>query len=165
MDHVLSVAPVHWDDLRRRSLLITGGTGFVGTWLLATFAWVNRALGLDATLTAVTRRPAAFAARAPGVAGDPAITLVEGDVSRVELQGPFDFVIHAASQEPVGPVGRRAPGEGTRRTSPVRDTSSRSRAAPAPSRVLFTSSGAVYGVQPPELALVEEDYDGASRPA
>jgi len=157
LDHVLAVAPLQWQEFRGRRVLLTGGTGFVGTWLLASFLWADHEFDLDGHITVLSRAPEAFARRLPVLASDPAVTLVKGDMRSFDLPAPFDFVVHAASQKPLdrSPAAQFARFEadvaGTRR---VLDVARRSGA----SRILFTSSGAVYGPQPAYLAHVGEDY-------
>ena len=41
MDHVLAHTTGLWEDLRGQSIFLTGGTGFVGTWLLESLLWAN----------------------------------------------------------------------------------------------------------------------------
>ena len=66
--------------LRANRLFVTGGTGFVGTWLLESLAWADRRLGLDLTVDVLTRDPDAAAARLPGVAAHDGFAFVRGDV-------------------------------------------------------------------------------------
>jgi dTDP-glucose 4,6-dehydratase len=75
----------------------------------------------------------------------------------------FTHVLHAATPASAR-INAEAPGlmfdtvvEGTRRVLEVARRS-------AARRVLLTSSGAVYGRQPPELTHVPEDYPGAPDP-
>ena len=62
-----------WERLRGQRLLLTGGTGFIGKWLLGSFLQANSELGLGATVLVVSRQPAAFLnqfselADAPGI--------------------------------------------------------------------------------------------------
>jgi dTDP-glucose 4,6-dehydratase len=160
-----------WERLRGAAWFLTGGTGFFGRWLLESFAAANRRFDLRAQALVLTRQPEAFRARAPGLCGDAAIRLIEGDVRafdaetvRVQLgsSAPPEvrFVIHAAS-ETSQPANREHPLrvletalEGTRRAL---DFAVHMRAQ----SFLLTSSGAVYGDQPASLTHVREDFAGA----
>lgn len=160
LDHVLEHTRPLWDDLRGGRLFITGGTGFVGCWLLESFIWANDRLGLGAQAVVLTRDPRAFARKAPHLASHPAIQLQAGDVRDFAFPDvAFTHVIHAAAQSSAPPT-EIDPLEmfdtivtGTRR---VLDGA---RACGA-RRLLFVSSGAVYGRQPAERPLIAEDDRG-----
>ncbi len=147
-----------WEEMRGQHLFLTGGTGFFGCWLVESFCHVNRALGLGAQATVLTRDPAKFAAKAPHLANDPAITLHTGDVRDfASPAGEFGYVIHAATET----IGKQEPAEllativqGTARTLEF----ARQHGA---QKFLLTSSGAVYGRQPAEMTHVPESYVGA----
>jgi dTDP-glucose 4,6-dehydratase len=160
LDHVLSQTSGLWQELRGARVFMTGGTGFVGCWLLETFLWANDHLRLDASVVVLTRDASAFGRKAAHLARHPAVTLHEGDVRTLEREdAAFSHVIHAATD--TSPtltnhdrlrvfdtiVG------GTRRTL---EFARRSGA----SRFLLTSTGAIYGRQPAELTHVSEDYPG-----
>ena len=164
LDLVLAQTRELWEEMRGQRVFITGGTGFFGCWLVESFCHANRALGLGARATVLTRDPARFRAKCPHLAGDPAITLLAGDVRDFEFPaGEFRFVIHAATEasekqateEPLVMLSTIL--AGTERTLQF--------AAQCDARkFLLTSSGAVYGRQPPELTHVPESYDGAPEP-
>ena len=158
LDHIL--AHTDLSALRNERLFITGGTGFFGCWLLESFLHANRALQLNAQATVLTRNPAMFAAKAPHLANDPAITLLAGDVKSFPFPaGHHEFIIHAATDSGGQQVNstpeelRAAIVDGTRHTL-------RFAAATGARRLLYTSSGAVYGPQPSALTHIPEDYAG-----
>jgi dTDP-glucose 4,6-dehydratase len=161
LDHVLSHTNHLWEKLRKKRVFITGGTGFVGTWLTESFVRANDRLGLEAEAFLLTRRPEAFRTKAPAAASHRSIRFVEGDIlSFAEPPGKFAFIIHAATQNsfpasaehPVGIFDQEV--EGTRR---MLEFARRQQAE----RFLFTSSGAVYGKQPPDVEAIAEEYRGA----
>jgi dTDP-glucose 4,6-dehydratase len=159
-----AVGPL-WEDLRGGRLFVTGGTGFVGSWLLESFVRAHDALGLAARAVVLTRDANAFRLRAPHLADHPALGLLTGDVrSFVFPEGPITHILHAASPLPGAPRAAEAAETrdvivaGTRRALELA-------AARGVRRFLFISSGAVYGRQPCELALVPEDYPGEPDPA
>ena len=49
-----------WRAIKGQSIFITGGTGFIGKWLLATLLDANEKLNLDCSITVLSRDPAAF---------------------------------------------------------------------------------------------------------
>jgi dTDP-glucose 4,6-dehydratase len=164
LDAVLERNADDFAAFRGARFFISGGTGFVGSWLLETFAWANRRLALDASAVVLTRSPDAFATAAPHLLCDPAISFRRGDVrDRKSIWGTFDVVVHAATtvSSSVDAAYGQSPLElietvvdGTRR---VLDLARRNGAIP----FLFTSSGAVYGEQSPRLERIEETYLGA----
>jgi dTDP-glucose 4,6-dehydratase len=161
LDMVLEQTRDFWDEVRGRRLFITGGTGFFGSWLLETFSWACDRLALGAEAVVLTRRPEAFAQKASHLAGHPAVKLHRGDVRDFTFpEGPFSHVIHAATEASTNQSDRASLEvldtvvQGTRR---VLDFAVRCRVR----KLLFTSSGAVYGRQPPEMTHVAEDYAGA----
>ena len=136
-------------------IFVTGGTGFVGTWLMESLLWANRRLNLGISATVLTRNPAAFVRRSPHLACDPAVTLIAGDATSFAFpEGTFPLIVHAATDaaHPASVFGCDVAATGRvlefARRSGVR-------------RLLFTSSGAVYGKQPAGMTHVPEDYPGA----
>src|SRR5487761_1858193 len=74
-----------WEELRGRRIFITGGTGFFGCWLLESFLAANNAFNLQAEAVVLTRSSRSFRERAPHLADNVAIELLDGDVR------DFDF--------------------------------------------------------------------------
>jgi dTDP-glucose 4,6-dehydratase len=160
--HVLDHTRDMWEDLRGGRIFVTGGTGFFGCWLLETFLFANDELGLNAELVALTRNPKVFRQRERHLAANMAITLHQGDVRNFEFPGGnFTHVIHAGttSSAPVEPKEMfDTIVQGTERTFEFAS-------ARKVEKVLFTSSGAVYGRQPPGLECIPETYAGTNDPA
>ena len=163
LDHVLAHTRNLWAGAKGATFFITGGTGFFGMWLLESFARANDALALGMRAVVLTRDPAAFAQKAPHLAARADLVLHQGDLRTFAFPaGQFAFVIHAASDTTPSPAGidpglvRDAIVAGTERVLAfVAHAGTR--------KLLLTSSGAVYGPQPPGLTHIPEDYTG--RPA
>jgi dTDP-glucose 4,6-dehydratase len=157
LDHVLAHTREHWLRAKGASFFITGGTGFVGHWLLETLAYANDQLQLGLHAEILTRDPSAFAARAPHLARRTDLKFIAGDVRHFKPPtDAFTHIVHAAttSGRPVSPEEMtEVIVDGTRRVlGTVRGASN--------ARLLYVSSGAVYGPQPPTLAAISEDYAG-----
>lgn len=150
-----------WPALMGARLFITGGTGFIGTWMLESFVWLNDHMNLGMTAVVLTRNAAAFADKVPHVASHPSIKLLQGDIRAFAFpEGKFSFVIHGATdasaklnaEDPIRMFDTIV--EGTRRAL---DFSVQSGAK----GFLFLSSGAVYGDQPPHIShCSESDLSG-----
>jgi len=161
LDNILKHTEALWGNLRGKKIFITGGTGFFGKWLLESFAWANDQLNLNAQMLVLSRNPDSFKIRYPNFAQASGIRFHQGDVRKfVFPQEQFDFIIHAATdasaqlnaENPLLMVDTIV--EGTRRTLEfARHCGAK--------RLLFISSGAVYGKQPPDLSHIPEDHPGA----
>lgn len=134
--HVLEHTGAVWEELAGSNILITGGSGFVGSWLLESFVWANHRFKLNLRPTILTRDPSRLR-----LAG---LDILHGNLHTVSFPAKeFQYVIHAAAESV----------EGTRRVLEMaRKHGTR--------RFLFTSSGAVYGEQPSYVQKIEEDYAG-----
>lgn len=144
-----------WGDLKGRRIFLTGGSGFFGCNLLEAYtkAWDRERL--NGVISVLTRDPAAFRLKAPHLAGHPGVEIMEGDLRNCDFgASSWDLVIHAAVEygEPLDLLERNL--QATRR---VLELAHRW----GTRRVLFTSSGAVYGPQPPGLSHLVEDFGGA----
>lgn len=145
LDHVLTHAHRALDDLRGARVFLTGGTGFFGHTLVESILHANRELSLDLRISLLTRSPEAFRAKSPHIANDPAITLLAGDITSFPFPAePHTHIVHAATDS-TGTQAAQTPFQlaasildGTRR---IIDFARHSGAQ----RLLYTSSGAVYG--------------------
>lgn len=158
-DAVAHAEPV-FASLVGSALFITGGTGFIGRWLLAVLARANATMNLGLNVTVLTRSRAAFLFRYPQLAANSIIHCLEGDVRSFEFPTrEYSHVIHAATDtgadadcQPLQLIDTIV--NGTRRVLEF------SRSAGV-QRVLLLSSGAVYGSQPGHIEAISEDYPGA----
>ena len=161
LDAMFGALEADWPRLAGKRIFMTGGTGFIGRWMLEALAEADRRLKLGAKVRIVTRNPASFEAKAPHLTDYPAFEFVTGDVLSLEADGEtYDYVIHAATDASAD-LNENDPRRmfdtivtGTRR---VLDFALAVKAE----RFFFLSSGAVYGSQPWEVENVSEDYMGA----
>jgi len=148
-----------WKSLAGQRVFITGGTGFIGKWLLATLLDADEVLGLNCHVTVLSRNPSAFERDWPKTSGR--VNWVTGDVRSFPVHAhQFDVIIHAATDV----IAQASPDDvfstchdGTRRVIEL------ARQCGA-SKLLLVSSGAVYGPLPIGMTHVPETYLGGPDP-
>lgn len=152
------------NEFRASRLFITGGTGFFGKWVLESFVAMNSALGLGASATVLSRDPETFLAREPHLAAERSLAFLKGDVRSFGFpEGRFTHVLHLATESSVF-VDAREP---LPRLEAMIDGMRRILAFTAESGAhsfLLTSTGGIYGKQPPEVLRVPEDFPGSPSP-
>ena len=133
-------------------LFLTGGTGFFGKSILD---MLKNGYKNDTQFVILSRNPQKFLAENPGYAALANVRFVAGDVRDFAFfDEKFDGIIHAATPA----VTTLQPGEmrsiiieGTRRVLDFAKVC-------GAEKLLFTSSGAVYGPLPPGMMNVPEDF-------
>ncbi len=157
--------PGLWDELRGARLFVTGGTGFVGVWLLETLALADARHALDLRWGVLTRNVHAAAARLPALAARPGMRFVAGDVRDFAFpNGHYSHILHLAAVTAQATYNGADPLEqfdiayqGTRRVLTFA-------AHCGACRLLMTSSGSVYGAPEHGMAHTPESYMGAPKP-
>lgn len=152
------------DALRGQHLFISGGTGFLGAWLLELAAVLNAQHGFGLKLTVFSRNARDFARRWPHLGKLDWIHFQEGDIRYLaELPRDTRYIIHAAAltdrrlfaSQP-GAVAETN-GLGTlrilRAANLLEDLQ----------KFVLLSSGLVYGRQPWETPAIAEDFAGPLR--
>ncbi|MCL5886993.1 MAG: NAD-dependent epimerase/dehydratase family protein [Actinobacteria bacterium] len=151
--------------LRSQRVLVTGGTGFMGTWLAEMVTWLNDAHDYDIELILLSPAARAFETRAPHLAARRDLILVEQDVRDLSsLPDRVSYIIHAAgtpdnrthARDPLRTMSVIAHGASTVFQAAARSSVLR--------KVLSVSSGLVYGPQPLDLERVPETFVGGPRP-
>jgi len=153
-----------WSFLDNKSIFITGGTGFIGCWLLESLLYVAEEKEKHIKVTVLTRNCEAFKLKAPNLANDPKLKFIEGDIRDFAYPADdYDYIIHAATDSSTG-LDKINPllmydtiVEGTRH---ILDFANQQRV----SKFLYISSGAVYGKQPKGITHITEEYFGAPDP-
>jgi nucleoside-diphosphate-sugar epimerase len=162
LNEILHATAPLWPEIRNRRFFLTGGTGFFGAWLVESFLHINHALALNASITVLTRKPAAVLTRLPHLRNHPSLTFLEGDVRNFVFPiGDFPYLIHAATAASAKQQAE-APAEMQSTilagTSRVLNFASQSKTK----KILYISSGAVYGPQTQPLQPEESRLEPAT---
>lgn len=161
LDLVVSLIPEFLSKFGGARFFVTGGTGFIGSWMLESLQHANDTAGCKMELLVLSRDTDMARQNAPHIFNRGDTKLIAGDVKTLQTSvGKFDLCIHAAtdvnsSLKAVNPLQVfDSVVQGTRRVLDLAATA-------GASRMLLTSSGAIYGVQPTDLLLLPETYAGA----
>lgn len=147
--------------LRGTSVLITGGTGFMGTWLTELLTHLNDHHDFGVEINLLSSQAETFRARVPHLAGRSDVTLLQRDIrSVVDLPEELNYIIHAAASpdtrlhasDPLRVMQVISQG-----TAAVLEAATR---LPDLRKFVNVSSGLIYGAQPHEMPGVAERYVG-----
>jgi nucleoside-diphosphate-sugar epimerase len=164
LELVLEQTALLWEEARGQRIFLTGGTGFIGCWLVESFCHINQALNLGARMVVLTRDPPAFTAKCPHLTANAALVLHRGDVRSFTFpDGEFAYIIHAATDT----IAKALADVRLHTFSTIVGGTERAlqfAVAASVRKFLLTSSGAVYGQQPPGITHVPESYPGSPSP-
>ncbi|WP_235798531.1 NAD-dependent epimerase/dehydratase family protein [Streptomyces fuscigenes] len=149
-----------WSDLSGCSVLVTGASGMLPSYAVHTLLALNDRHGLGITVHGLVRNEEKARRLLADVLDRPDFHLVVQDVSDLlDLPGPVDYVIHGASaarpalhgSQPVMTIKANLLG-----TFGLLDLC----VAKASRGFVLMSSAEVYGAQPPETELIDEESYG-----
>jgi len=148
-----------WERLRGASILLTGSTGFFGIWLLESLREAERRRGLGIRVAILSRDPERFRARFPWLDA-PGWRWIGGDARSFSAPGPYTHAILGATAASAS-LNAERPDE---MLDVIVDGTRRGLEVAGGARVLLVSSGAVYGVQPPDVSHLPEEARGGPDP-
>ena len=143
-----------FDQLSGSRILLTGGSGFVGKWMLQTAKIAQENSATKIELVVPTRQLAADHVQTAIAIGCPNVAWVEGEFMNNHLDlRHIDMIIHAATPASAQ-LNAENPAEMLRIN--VEAMKSVLRYAGKNQPLLFMSSGAVYGTQPQSVSHIAE---------
>ena len=148
-------------ELKNSNIVITGGTGFVGTWLIEMICYLNDHYSFGTKITAISKDKDVFENERRHLAGRNDVKIIKSDVRHLlELPRETDWLIHAAAN----PNSRfHASQPMDTMTTIAEGTAAVLRAATRCANlkmVLNISSGLVYGTQPFDMQMIAESWPG-----
>lgn len=143
------------------SLLIIGGTGFFGKSFLDSFHRGGLALWGIERIVVMARHADRLRDIAPHLL-DHRIQLLSADIGTAESLPFADYVIHAAASTDARDYLARPQQEKNNIQAGVYNYCRIASRFHKASKIVYVSSGAVYGVQPLNMRLLEEDWAGSS---
>jgi UDP-glucuronate decarboxylase len=163
LDAAMARAAPSLTKLTDARIFITGGTGFIGQWLLALLAHARAQAGLNFSVDVLTRDAKQFLDNHKDFDDLDWLRFTNGDIRSFTFpSGHFTHVIHAATDTNAAAdrrLSERAATiiDGTRR---VLDFCAKASVG----RLLTLSSGAVYGRQPADVERIDETFAGGPDP-
>lgn len=146
--------------LKNSSILITGGTGFMGTWIFELISFLNENYNFNTHQYLLSRKPLNFYEKVTNLKNRSDVTLIEKDIrSLVDIPNDVQWIIHAAASpdsrmhasEPLKVIDTIVNG-----TNCLLDCASR---LPDLKRIINISSGNIYGSHIGDVyGTSEEDY-------
>jgi len=153
--------PDRFSVLKNESILITGGTGFMGSWLAEAVACLNDSHHFGIKLTLVARNIDRFREKQAHLASRKDFTLLEKNVcDLIDIPDDISWIIHAAatpdnrvhSSDPLQVINTITNG-----TMQVLGASTRLSNL---KKIVNISSGWIYGSQPKEMLQLQECHVG-----
>ncbi|MFZ9595463.1 MAG: NAD-dependent epimerase/dehydratase family protein [Bdellovibrionia bacterium] len=133
------------EKLQGRSLLLTGGTGFFGKWILGFLDYANSHCDLNLKIHVLSRNPSSFLTDFPDFQAR-GIQFITGDIREFKWTKKTDYVIHAATDASAS-LNQEQPSQMfdviVNGTKNLLENCKQSK----PEKILIVSSGAVYGKQ------------------
>lgn len=148
-----------FDRMKNSSILVTGASGLIGSYLVDMLLTYNRLENANIKIYALGRSEERLRERFDGAGADTLVYIAQDVCEKIELDAEVDYIIHAAgnahpaafSADPVGTI-----------LSNVQGTENLLRfgSAHGAKRLLFVSSGEVYGQCDEKTESFREDYSG-----
>jgi nucleoside-diphosphate-sugar epimerase len=149
------------EPLRGKHLYVTGGTGFLGCWLLELLKVLSETYSFNTSVTVMSRNSSGFINRWPHFAGQEWLRFEDGDIRHLsEIPLSINYVIHAAALTDRRDFSSQATAVAE---TNVFGTSRMLRACERLEnleKISLISSGLIYGNQSNDVPCIDENYLG-----
>jgi nucleoside-diphosphate-sugar epimerase len=161
LEEIIQNSAADLEEIVNKPLVITGASGFVGTWLTLSWVAAHKKLSGRGQLLITSRNPQSLIPLTEVIDPRSPITALASDIRALHI--PSDFrngnLIHAATpasaalnaSDPAAMLKVIIEGQERVLAEAIRMNN----------KVLFLSSGAVYGRQPLDLKCLPETWEGA----
>lgn len=156
----IALAALDWPQLEQKVILITGGSGFLASYLVKSLLMANDFHGLGLQIICMARKLKSVNLRLAGFLEHPALRVILHDISEPlpSNLAASDVVIHSASQASPKYYGTDPVGTLMANTAGTMYLLNHARSHNS-ARFLFFSSGEVYGSpNDPGALIAESDY-------
>ncbi len=160
-EHITSSCDHIFQELNNSHIFLTGGTGFIGTWILESIKHANVNMNLNIKVSILTRDSKLFKTKLPDLGNYDKYDFVDGDIVNFKYpEKKYDYIIHGAT-DASAELNENNPYkmfstivDGTSHVLKMADNLQIK-------KFLYLSSGAVYGNQPKDMIKISESWDGS----
>ncbi|MCX6952952.1 MAG: NAD-dependent epimerase/dehydratase family protein [Verrucomicrobia bacterium] len=151
--------PLDWKRFHRKTVLVSGGAGFLPAYLVEFLLWLNTVARNETKVVCLVRNEKKARERFAAYAGRTDLALIVGDVSKpLQFECRCDFILHAASQASPKYYGKDPVGTMAANLSGTMQLLELARTWKSEG-FLYFSSGEVYGqVSAERVPTGESDY-------
>lgn len=153
---------IPWEKLKNKSLMLSGATGLIGSFLIDAILEKNITSALNCTIYALGRNEEKAKNRFSKWVNDPHLLFVKYDVKKpldAEGIGTVDYILHLASNthpmlystDPIGTITTNIIGLQNLLDYSIKHNTS---------RFVFASSNEIYGENRGDVELFDEEYCG-----
>jgi len=148
---------LHEFTILKKTLLIIGGTGFFGKCILDAFARGLLKSWSITRLVVMSRNSQALLQACPQLVGR-GVELMTADITDVQALPEADYVIHAAASTDVRDYLSKGIQEKRNIQAGTYNYCELAKKFHQKSKIVYVSSGAVYGVQPESMNQIDEEF-------
>ena len=160
-EHITSSCDHIFQELNNSHIFLTGGTGFIGTWILESIKHANVNMNLNIKVSILTRDSKLFKTKLPDLGNYDKYDFVDGDIVNFKYpEKKYDYIIHGAT-DASAELNEKHP---DKMFSTIVDGTNHILKMSKKIKVkkfLYMSSGAVYGNQPVNMSKIEESWFGS----